>query len=288
MDLAVAAAAIRANLLQAAAEREARTAVEITGIAGKTAVITGSSKGIGRAAALTLAEAGANVVINHRDSAAEASEVKARIEKMGRRALVVQADAGVPDEMEALFDKAIATFGGVDIAVHNALFTKREFALDLEFEDWQRAFAVCVDGGLILGRRTAQDLIRRGVPGSITYISSVMAIRCPPRSIAYNAAKNAVRGLAYSLAAELMEHQIRVNVIQPGWINTPGERRFMTEEQISDGAKNMPFGRLGRPEEIASVILFLASDLASFVNGVTIRVDSGSSLGRNPAPRERY
>lgn len=261
--------------------------MEITGIQGKTALITGSSKGIGRAAALTLAEAGANVVVNHRDSETEAEEVRELIEKIGRSAMVVQADAGVPSEMESMFDAAIDRFGGIDIAVHNALYTKREFAVDLDLRDWKRAFEVAVDGGLILGRRTGQDLIRRGVPGSIVYISSVMANRCPPRSIAYNAAKNAVRGLAYSLASEFMEHQIRVNVIQPGWIDTPGERKFATEEGIREGGKRMPFGRLGRPEEIANVILFLASDLASFVNGVTIRVDSGSSLGRNPAPKER-
>ena len=261
--------------------------MSITGIDGKTALITGSSKGIGRAAALALAAAGANVVVNHRDSKTEAEELRRLIEEMGQRALVVQADAGIPSQVEAMFDAAIDQFGGIDIAVHNALYTKREFAVDLDLKDWQRAFAVAVDGGLIVGRRTGQDLIRRGVPGSITYISSINAKGCPPRSIAYNAAKNAIRGLAYSLASEFVAHEVRVNVIQPGWIDTPGERAFATEEQIREGAKRMPFGRLGRPEEVANVVLFLASDLASFVNGVTIRVDSGSSLRLSPMPKER-
>ena len=260
--------------------------MEITGIEGKTALVTGSSKGIGRAAALVLAQAGANVVVNHRDSEREALEVKSQVEKLGRRALVVQADAGDPDALHAMFDKAIETFGGVDIAVHNALYTKREFAKDLDWRDWKRAFEVGVDGGFIVGVRTAEDLVRRGAPGSITYISSVMARSCPPRSINYNTAKNAIRGLAYSLAAEYMDKNIRVNVIQPGWIDTPGERKFATEEEIREGATRMPLGRLGKPEEIANVVLFLASDLASYVTGVTIRVNMGTQLGRNPARRE--
>ena len=262
--------------------------MEITGVEGRTALITGSSKGIGRACAITLARAGADVVVNHRDSETEALEVKSQIERLGRRAIVVKADAGDPEQVEDLFDQAAHAFGGVDIAVSNAVFTRHRMAVDLDFRDWKRAFAVNVDAGFILGRRTGQDLIRRGAKGRIIYISSILAIHCRPGSIAYNTTKSALRGMAYSLASEFMEHEITVNVIQPGSTNTPGERRFLSEERIAELAAKMPFGRMASPQDVANVVLFLASDLGSFVNGQTIRVDSGQVLGRVPAPPERW
>jgi len=252
--------------------------MQITGLQGKTALVTGSSKGIGRAIAIALAGVGANVVVNHRDSEAEALEVKEAVEGLGRRAIVVRADAGVPEQIEGMFERAVESFGGVDVAVHNALYTKRLPVVDLPLSEWRRTMAVCLDGGFMTAQLAARDMIRRGVPGSIVFISSIMAIRCPPRSAAYNSAKNGLQGLALTLGSELAPHRIRVNVIQPGWIDTPGERTFNTEEQILEKGKELPWGRLGEAEEIAKAVVYLASDLGSYVTGATLRVDGALSL----------
>lgn len=252
--------------------------MEITGLSGKTALITGSSKGIGRATALSLAEAGADIVVNHRNSVAEAESVKSEIEALGRRALVIQADAGNPEQMESMFDQAIEEFGGVDVGIHNATYSRRELAIELPFDDWKRAMAVGLDGGFIVAKRTAQDLIHRGQPGSIVFIGSIHAVRNPARSSAYNTAKTALRGLTYTLAIELAGHHIRVNLLEPGWIDTPGERKHASEKDLEEGGQRMPWGRLGRPEEMANAVLFLVSDLGSYVSGATLRADGATWL----------
>ncbi len=175
--------------------------MNVTGLENKTVLVTGSSKGIGRGVAVATAKAGANVVINHRDSASEAEEARCLVEDLGRRAIVILADAGVESEVDAMFDEAIETFGGVDVAVHSAYYSYREFAVDMPFKEWQRTIDVSLSGAFLMARRTARDLIRRESPGSIIFIGSIQAVKNPPRSAPYNSAKNGLRGLTYTLAS---------------------------------------------------------------------------------------
>ncbi|MCY4109293.1 MAG: SDR family NAD(P)-dependent oxidoreductase [Chloroflexi bacterium] len=254
--------------------------MSVTGLENKTVLVTGSSKGIGRGVVVESARAGANVVINHRDSEAEAEEARRIVEDLGRKALVVRADLGVQSDVDAMFDEAIDTFGGVDVAVHSAYYSYREFAVDLPFDEWKRTIDVSLSGAFLMAQHTARDLIRRETSGSIIFIGSIQAIRCPPRSAPYNSAKNGLRGLTYTLACELAPHGIRVNLIEPGWIDTPGERKYATQQQIDEGAKDLPFKRLGTPEEIANGVLFLASDMGSYVSGETLRIDAATWLPR--------
>ena len=254
--------------------------MSVTGLEDKTVLVTGSSKGIGRATVVESARAGANAVINHRDSLAEAEEVRRLVEDLGQKAIVVRADLGVQSDVDAMFEEATDTFGGVDVAVHSALYSHREFTVDMPFDEWQRTIDVCLSGAFLMAQLTARDLIRRKSPGSIIFIGSIQAIRCPPRSAPYNSAKNGLRGLTYTMASELAPHRIRVNLIEPGWIDTPGERKFATDKEIEDGGKELPFERLGRPEEIANGVLFLASDMGSYVSGETLRIDAATWLPR--------
>ena len=208
--------------------------MQITGLVNKTVLITGSSKGIGRGVAIVTAKAGANVVINHRDTARAADEVRREVEALGRRAIVVQADAGRKSDIDRLFDTAIEEFGGVDVAVHSAYYSHREWVVDMPLEEWQRTIDVSLTGAFLMAQRTAQDLIRRKTPGSIIFIGSILAIRNPSRSAPYNTAKNGLRGLTYTMASELAPHRIRVNLIEPGWIDTPGERNYATDDEIAE------------------------------------------------------
>ena len=254
--------------------------MSVTGLENKTVLITGSSKGIGRGVAVAAARVGANVVINHRDSAFEAEEARRLVEDLGRTAIVIRADAGVESEVDAMFDEAIETFGGVDVAVHSAYYSYREFAVDMPFTEWQRTIDVSLSGGFLMARRTARDLIRRESPGSIIFIGSIQAERNPPRSAPYNSAKNGLRGLTYTLAAELAPRRIRVNLIEPGWIDTPGERKYATDAEMKAGAETLPWKRLGTPQDIANGVLYLASDMGSYVSGETLRIDAATWLPR--------
>ncbi len=254
--------------------------MSVTGLEDKTVLVTGSSKGIGRGVAIETARAGANVVINHRDSRSEAEEVGRMVENLGRKALVVRADLGVQSDVDALFEQAIETFGGVDVAVHSAYYSYRELVVNLPFEEWRRTIDVSLSGAFLMAQHTARDLIRRKSPGSIIFIGSIQAIRNPPRSAPYNSAKNGLRGLTYTMASELAPHGIRVNLIEPGWIDTPGERQYATDKEIEEGAEDLPFKRLGTPEEIANGVLYLASDMGSYVSGETLRIDAATWLPR--------
>ena len=260
--------------------------MQISGLAGRTALITGASKGIGRASARALARAGANVVVNHRDSASEAETRAESIRTLGRRALVVRADVGVSADVGRLVGAAIDAFGGVDVAVHSAYFSRRAPVLELEEADWDRTLDVCLKGAFLLAQHVARNLVRREMSGSIIFISSIQASMNPALSVAYNTAKNGLNGLAFTLANELAPHQIRVNVIEPGWIDTPGERKYASDAEIASAAPSLPWGRLGTPEEIANAVLFLASELGSYVSGASLRVDGALWLQREPRRSE--
>jgi glucose 1-dehydrogenase len=250
---------------------------------GKVALITGASRGIGRGIALHLAEQGADVVVNYRTHPDEAAQVTDAVAAMGQRALAYQADVADRQAMSEMFAAAVAEFGHLDIAVANAAFSIRETVIEAQWEHVERVLAVSQFGVFHCCQMAAQQMVRQvqgGRPGGkIVIISSVMEEICLPRSAAYNMAKGAINRLGQTLAAELACYRINVNVINPGWIDTPGERRFTTEDEIREQGPRIPWGRIGSPRDIAQAVAFLASAEADYVTGATLRVDGGYVLG---------
>lgn len=251
----------------------------------RVALITGASQGIGRGIALCLAAEGADVVVNYRSNAKEAKAVVAAIEEMGQRALAWQADVSDREAVAGMFAAAVEHFGRIDIAVANAALSIRELVVEAEWEHVRRTLEVSQFGVFHACQMAAQQMIQQEQrwrsAGKIVVISSVHAELPMPRSAPYNMAKAAINHLTSTLAAELTGHHINVNVINPGWIDTPGERAFYSEEEIQAGAKRLPWGRLGTAEEIGKAVAFLCSDDADYITGAMLRVDGGLVLGRH-------
>jgi glucose 1-dehydrogenase len=182
-------------------------------------------------------------------------------------------------ELELLFKDLLDEFGRLDILVNNAAINIRKPLVDLEVADVQKVWDVALWGVFHCSQLAARQMVKQG-GGSIVVISSVHAERPFPNSTAYNGAKAAVNHMALTWAAELAKDHIRVNVIEPGWIDTPGERTHYTEEQILEDGRKLPLGRLGKPGEIAAAVRFLVSDEAAYVTGSCLRVDGGILLPR--------
>ena len=245
----------------------------------KVALVTGASRGIGRAVAIELAAQGADVAINYARHADEAAQVAGRVRELGRRAILCQADVGNRAEDERMMQDVLQAFGRLDILVSNAAFSIRKPFLDLEPEDVEKTWSVSLWGVFHTCQLAARQMVKQGAGGNIVVISSVHAGRPYLRSTSYNAAKAAVNQMAFTWAAELIQYGIRVNVVEPGWTDTPGERNYSTEEELREGGKLVPIGRLARPEEIAKGVAFLVSDQdASYIVGSSLRIDGGFVL----------
>ena len=260
----------------------------MTQLAGKIALITGASRGIGRGCALALAQQGADIVVNYHSHAAEAEEVAAQIRAMGQQALVWQADIAQREAVEELFAGAAAHFGRIDIAVANAGMSIREPFLEAKWENVLRVVEVAQFGVFHTCQLAAQQMVRQPCigrsAGKIVVISSIFAEVPAPTSAAYNMAKAAINHLVSTIAGELTEHHINVNVINPGWIDTPGERNYASEEEIRQGAMRLPWQRLGTIEDIGNAVVYLASDAADYVTGAMLRVDGGYVHGLTLPP----
>ena len=249
----------------------------------KVALITGSSSGIGRGIAEALAAEGAAVVINHLRDGENAENAATAIRALGRRALVHEADVAQREAVAGLFDAAVAEFGHVDVVVANAAFSIRELTVDAVWENVEAVIGVAQFGVYHTCQMAAQQMIRQqenGRPGGKILVTGSILSQIPfPTSGAYNMAKAAVNHFARTLAAELLPHRINVNVINPGWIDTPGERRYTSDAEIVAGAQKMPWGRLGTPADIGKAAAFLCSDDADYITGTALTVDGGYLLG---------
>ena len=239
---------------------------------GKTAIITGASRGIGRAIALRLAEEGARVVLCARDAAALAAVA----DEIGDGAAVVPLDLRLPSSPGELVRLAVERFGRVDVFVNNAALNIRAPLLEAEVADVERVWAVSLWGVFHCTQVAARMMVGQGSGGVVVMVSSVHAEWGYANSTAYNGAKAAVNQMARTWAGELAPHRIRVNCVEPGWTDTPGERQFFTEEQIQEQGARLPWGRLARPEEIATAISYLVA--APYVTGSVLKVDGGLTL----------
>jgi glucose 1-dehydrogenase len=245
---------------------------------GRNALVTGASRGIGRACAVELAREGANVAINFRSHPEEAEEVAREIRAAGAKALLVQADVADQEAVEQMVARAASEFGSLDFFVSNAAYSDRELMLNANMDGFRRTIDVSMWGAFYGVRASAQQMVKQGRGGSIVVVSSPHAVIAIPTAMAYNMAKAAIDHMARTAAIELVGDRIRVNIVHPGWIDTPGERKFFTDEQMAVGGKNLPWKRLGRPEEIAKAITYVLSDDAEYMTGATLSIDGGVSL----------
>lgn len=245
---------------------------------GKSALVTGSSKGIGRAVAIELARGGANVTVNFSSSRSDAEQVGEEIEKAGAKALLVGCDVSDREAVDDMVRQTVEAFGGLDLFVSNAAYSDRQLMLEADLEGFRRTIDVSMWGAFYGVRASAQQMVAQGNGGAITVVSSPHSLVPFPTAMAYNMSKAAIDHMARTAAIELVKHGIRVNVFHPGWIDTPGERKFFTEEQLEEGAKSLPLGRLGTSEEMAHGICFTLSDQAAYMTGTTMTMDGGVQL----------
>ncbi len=245
---------------------------------GRNALVTGGSRGIGRACAIELAREGANVAINFRSHPEEAEEAAREVRAVGVKAILAQADVADQKAVEQMVARTASELGSLDLFVSNAAYSDRELMLQANMDGFRRTIDVSMWGPFYGVRASAQQMVKQGRGGSIVVVSSPHAVIPIPTAMAYNMAKAAIDHMARTAAIELVGHRIRVNIVHPGWIDTPGERKFFSEEQLEVGGKNLPWKRLGRPEEIAKAVTYVLSDDAEYMTGSTLSIDGGVSL----------
>lgn len=240
---------------------------------GKVAVVTGASRGIGRAIATTLAAAGAVVVVNYKSNQTAAEEVVRAIVAADGQALAVQADVGVPAEVEHLFKTALDRYGRLDILVNNAGITRDVLLLRMKEEDFDAVLDTNLRG-VYLCTRAALRPMTRARSGRIINITSVIGLMGNAGQANYAAAKAGIIGFTKAVAREMGARNITVNAVAPGYIETELTGRL--SDQIRAAIlENIPLGRLGTPQDVANLVCFLASDAAAYITGQTLTVDGG-------------
>lgn len=243
---------------------------------GKTCLVTGGSRGIGKAIALKLADFGADVAITYARSADAANEVKAEIEAKGRKAKAIQADAVDFNEADKVVNEIVSDWGKLDVLVNNAGITKDNLILRMSEEQWDDVITTNLKSIFNYSKVAARPMMKnRG--GSIINISSVVGISGNAGQSNYSASKAGIIGFTKSYAKELASRNIRANVIAPGYITT--DMTDALDEKVLEGIKEAtPLGRAGNADEIADAVVFLASDMSSYITGEIIRVDGGMAM----------
>jgi len=253
---------------------------------GQPALVTGANSGIGKAVAIALAQAGADVVINYVSNPEIAEDVAHDIEKLGRRAIAIKADVSNEEEVTAMFDRAVQHFGTLHLVVNNAGIQRDSTFENMTLAQWQSVLNVNLTGQFLCSRAAVREFRRRGIvpeisqaAGKIICMSSVHEQIPWAGHVNYAASKGAVMMFMKSLAQEMAPHRIRVNGIAPGAIRTPiNTDAWSTEKAYESLMTLVPYKRIGEPEDIAQAIIWLASEAADYVTGATLFVDGGMTL----------
>jgi glucose 1-dehydrogenase len=244
----------------------------------KVAIVTGASSGIGKAIALTFAGEGAATTVNYRSNAENAEDVVEQIEDAGGKALAVRADVTVQEDVENLVHKTVEEFGRLDVMVNNAGIEDRMPFLETPLEVWNKVIAVNLTGAWLGCQVAAGQMVEQGGPGRIINISSIHEERSMPTNSPYCAAKGGLRMLTRTIAVELAPYGITVNNVAPGAVETPINQNLKENpDQMEELLSGIPLGRMGQPEEVADLALYLASDASAYVTGSTFFMDGGLS-----------
>lgn len=241
----------------------------------KIAIVTGGARGIGAASAIELAKQGAHVLVN---DILQPDETLKKISYAGGTGEAAIADVTDRSAVQQLVDQAIDKHGHIDMLVTNAAYSDRELFYRSNQQGFDKTIDVCMWGPFNFLRSVSNAMIAAKNGGAIVCVSSPHAFLAIPGAMAYNMAKAAVDQMAKTAACELSEYKIRVNIVHPGWTDTPGERKFFHEEELQVKGGELPWGRLARPEEIARGVAFLCDPASDYVNGSTISIDGGALL----------
>ncbi|GEJ98549.1 SDR family oxidoreductase [Streptomyces sp. NPDC003388] len=253
---------------------------------GQKALVTGANSGIGRATAVALGRAGADVVVNYVAGREEADQVVEEITAFGVEAAAYEADVSKEDQVVAMTDRMVKEFGTIDILVANAGLQRDARLTDMTLAQWQKVIDVNLTGQFLCAREATREFLRRGVvpevsraAGKIICMSSVHQLIPWTGHVNYASSKGGVQMMMATLAQELAPHKIRVNAVAPGAIKTPINRdAWQTAEAERDLLRLIPYDRVGEPEDIANAVVGLASDLMDYVVGTTLYVDGGMTL----------
>jgi glucose 1-dehydrogenase len=253
---------------------------------GQKALVTGANSGIGQAVAISLGQAGADVVVNYVSGDRQADEVVGEIQKAGSRAYAHLADVAKEDQVHAMFDKMFNEFGTIDILINNAGLQKDAPFTEMTLDDWNLVINVNLTGQFLCAREAVREFKRRGVvksvscaAGKIIHISSVHEVIPWAGHVNYAASKGGVMLMMKSIAQEVAPYRIRVNSIAPGAIRTPINRSaWQTPTAYNSLMDLVPYKRIGEPQDIARAAVWLASDYADYVTGISLFVDGGMTL----------
>lgn len=244
-------------------------------IAGKMALVTGAGRGIGRGCAVALARAGADLAINDFSETDDLRATAAEIESLGRRAVILAGDAFDRATGERIVAHVIEVLGRIDLFVSVPAFSRRSAFLDCPPDVLDRTLQGTLAASFFMGQLVARHMVARGGRGKMIFLSSVQAQVVHANCAAYSAAKAGLNQMALTAAAELAPHRINVNVIEPGWIDTVAERQTFGDACLDEQATQLPWGRLGTPDDIGHAAAFLLSDDADYITGTVLRVDGG-------------
>ncbi|UBH14019.1 3-oxoacyl-[acyl-carrier-protein] reductase [Macrococcus armenti] len=239
----------------------------------KTAIVTGSSRGIGRSIAIALAQDGFNVVVNYSGNASKAEAVVDEIKALGQDAFAIKADVSNMDEVKVMIDKTIETYGTLDCIVNNAGITRDNLAMRMKSSEFNDVINTNLTGVFNVIQAATRQLLRQK-SGTVINVSSIVASIGNAGQVNYVAAKAAVEGMTKTFAREFASRGIRVNAVAPGFIKS--DMTDVLDEKLVEQMKSqIPLGQMGEPEDVANMVAFLASDKASYITGQTFHVNGG-------------